>query len=135
MKYPIPVVRVILEDSEGKILFIKRTSEKGKGKLCLPGGKVECGQTLEEAVVLESKQETDLDVFNISYLFYQDGSPQKWDKKYLTHYFLADFKGKLKLNGESSKAIKIKLEDLSNYRDKISFGNYDGVLRYLAEKF
>ncbi len=44
----------------GKILLIKRKNEPFKGKWALPGGFVEYGERVEEAVLREIKEETGL---------------------------------------------------------------------------
>ena len=69
------VVRVILENPEKGFLFLKRATETGKNKWALPGGKVEFGQTLEEACVNELKEETNLDIFNLKFFSYQEDLP------------------------------------------------------------
>jgi len=50
--------------SDGKIALIKRGNEPSKGKWTIPGGLVEVGETLEQAVIRETKEETGLDVEN-----------------------------------------------------------------------
>ncbi|MBC7130459.1 NUDIX hydrolase, partial [Candidatus Bathyarchaeota archaeon] len=47
---------------DGKILLEKRRSEPGRGKWSVPGGLVELGESPEEAVIREVKEETGLDV-------------------------------------------------------------------------
>ena len=44
--------------SDGKILLEKRKNEPSKGKWTIPGGLVELGETLEQAVVREVEEET-----------------------------------------------------------------------------
>ena len=46
----------------GKIVVIRRRNEPFKGYYALPGGIVEYGETVEEAVLREVKEETGLDV-------------------------------------------------------------------------
>ena len=48
--------------SEGKILLEKRKNEQGKGKWSIPGGVVDLGESLEQAVIREVKEETCLEV-------------------------------------------------------------------------
>lgn len=55
------VVDVVIPTEEGVIL-IRRGSDPYKGMWALPGGFVEVGETVENAAVRETKEETNLDV-------------------------------------------------------------------------
>jgi mutator protein MutT len=48
--------------SQGKILLEKRLNMPGKGKWSIPGGLVELGESIEQAVVRETREETCLEV-------------------------------------------------------------------------
>jgi len=61
-------VAVIME-CRGKILFGVRKHEPGRGKLDLPGGFVDPGETAEEAARREVKEELNLDIQGMRYLF------------------------------------------------------------------
>lgn len=47
---------------DGKILFGVRSIEPNRGKLSLPGGFIEVGETAEQAAVREAKEEMGIDV-------------------------------------------------------------------------
>jgi 8-oxo-dGTP diphosphatase len=47
---------------EGKILLEKRKNAPGKGKWSVPGGLVELGESIEQAVIREVREETGLEV-------------------------------------------------------------------------
>lgn len=47
---------------EGKLLLIRRGAEPGKGRWSIPGGLVELGENVEDAMVREAKEEVGLDV-------------------------------------------------------------------------
>ncbi len=60
-KAPLASVEIIIQ-KDGDIVLIKREGPPFRGKWKLPGGMVEYGQTVEEAAMRESKEETSLDV-------------------------------------------------------------------------
>ncbi len=62
MKLPIPTACVagIVYREDDTFLCIKRSKEPEVGKWTLPGGHVESGETGEQAVIRELREETDL---------------------------------------------------------------------------
>jgi 8-oxo-dGTP diphosphatase len=58
-------VRVLLSDENGKILILKRstTSKTNPGKWELPGGKVDQGESFDQALIREVYEETNLKIF------------------------------------------------------------------------
>src|ERR1700691_3393424 len=58
----IPCVGAVIKDPAGRLLLIKRGHEPGAGLWSLPGGRIEPGETDEEAVVREILEETGLRV-------------------------------------------------------------------------
>jgi len=61
-KKPVVGVGAIILDGD-KILLEKRKNAPGKGKWSVPGGLVELGEGVEQAVIREVKEETGLDVY------------------------------------------------------------------------
>jgi ADP-ribose pyrophosphatase YjhB (NUDIX family) len=53
---PVPVA-VLLLPVDGGLLCIRRAIEPGKGRLALPGGFIDIGETWEEAAVREVREE------------------------------------------------------------------------------
>ncbi|MGI0028627.1 MAG: NUDIX domain-containing protein [Nitrososphaera sp.] len=64
---PVPTVDVIIQ-RESKVLMIRRKRDPFKGLLALPGGFVNEGETIEEAVKREALEETSLQVEPIEIL-------------------------------------------------------------------
>jgi ADP-ribose pyrophosphatase YjhB (NUDIX family) len=56
----IPCVGAVLTDDAGRLLLIRRANEPGRGLWSLPGGRVEPGESDEQAVVREVAEETGL---------------------------------------------------------------------------
>lgn len=61
VRHPIPAVAAIVLRGDA-ILLMKRGKEPGIGKWSIPGGSVELGETLEEALKREVMEETGLDI-------------------------------------------------------------------------
>lgn len=58
----IPCVGAVVHDRRGRLLLIQRAQEPGRGLWSLPGGRVEPGETDEQAVTREVWEETGLRV-------------------------------------------------------------------------
>lgn len=65
---PIIVVRALAKDSEGRVLVGRRSSKSGNSLYSLFGGKADAGESLEDALKREIKEETNLRVENAKLL-------------------------------------------------------------------
>ena len=57
-------VGAVIEDEAGRILLVKHVPERGgfwKGKWICPGGELELGETIEEGIKREVREETQLE--------------------------------------------------------------------------
>jgi len=127
---PYLAVRAIISNESGDVLILKRAGTKhGNGKWCLPGGNVEFGQTITDAVVREIKQETSLICKEIDFLFYLENLPsEESELHYINLAFKCNVEGSVKLNHESSDYAWIDSSSITNYL--IAFRNDEMLRRY-----
>jgi len=132
--FPIPVARLIVKDDQGRILILRRAnSVHATGDWCLPGGKIDYGDTVEESAARELEEETSLMCYSLRFLFYQDSlPPEPGEMHCINLYFECEASGDLALNRESSAFTWIGPSDLKDY--EIAFRNDLGLFRYWEEK-
>jgi mutator protein MutT len=127
---PVAVVRLIVPDASGRILILQRSPDTTDGgRWCLPGGKVDHGDTVEQAAVRELQEETSLRAASLRFLFYQDSLPPAPDRMHcINFYFQCAAEGEVVLNDESVAAAWIGPQDLGRF--PLSFRNDEALLRY-----
>jgi nucleoside triphosphatase len=67
-KYPEPTVGALIFNPEWEILLVK--SHKWKEKYTIPGGHIDLVERTEDALKREIKEETDLDIYDIRFIFF-----------------------------------------------------------------
>lgn len=118
---PRPVVGVgaVVLDAR-RVLLIKRAHEPLKGQWSLPGGRVELGETLEQAVAREVQEETGLDVDVGPIVDVLDRITRDEDGRVEHHYVLVDFVcrpsgGILSSASDADAAEWVPIEALADY--------------------
>src|SRR3989454_4310206 len=86
--FPEPTVGALIVNNQGKILLAK--SHKWFNRYTLPGGHIEVGETMVDAVKREVKEEVGLDVEVVNMLLIQEAifAPEFYKKK---HFIFIDF--------------------------------------------
>lgn len=87
---PLVGVGVMVKNKNGQVLLGLRKSPHGEGTWSFPGGHLEFGETMAEAAIRETKEETGLDVSELELVSLADemGSLDK-GKHYVNIGFLA----------------------------------------------
>jgi 8-oxo-dGTP diphosphatase len=80
---------VIVQD--GRVLLIRRGQPPLFGEWSLPGGLLECGETLREAAVREAREETGLVVETVDMLGVYERVIRSDEGRVRYHYVLIDF--------------------------------------------
>ncbi len=94
--YPEPTVGALIVKDDGKVLLAK--SHKWFGKLTLPGGHIEVGETMRDAVRREVKEEVGLDVEVVQLLLVQEAifTAEFYKQKHFIFFdFICRTKGEL----------------------------------------
>jgi len=105
--FPEPTVGALIVNKDGKILLAK--SHKWFDKYTLPGGHIEIGETMEEALKREVKEEVGLDVEVGEFLTMQEAIfSQEFFKK--RHFIFFDFLCRI-----DDQSVKLDQKELQDY--------------------
>jgi len=114
--YPEPTVGALIFNPAGELLLLR--SHKWRGKYVLPGGHIELGEKIEDAVRREAKEETGLDVLDLKFLCWQEFvyDDNFWKPM---HFIFFDYICKtentaVQLNDEAQAYIWVKPEEALN---------------------
>ncbi len=103
--------------ADGRALLIRRGQSPLLGEWSLPGGVLECGETLREAVIREAREETGLVVEADEMLGVYERVIRGDDGRVRYHYVLIDFlcrpmEGELKAASDAAEAAWFSREEL-----------------------
>ena len=98
---PIVSVEAVIVMDEG-LLFLKRNNQPANGEWWFPGGRIHIGESLEQALCREVKEETGLEISSYRFInAYSRVFPERHD---ITIAYLCECKeDKVKLNSEHSQ--------------------------------
>jgi nucleoside triphosphatase len=112
-QYPEPTVGALIFNPEAKVLLVKQ--DKWRGKYVVPGGHIELGETMEDALRREMMEETGLVIHDIQFALLQEFI---FDEQFheRRHFIFFDFVCKtdshnVVLNSESQRYVWVSLEE------------------------
>ncbi|TAL48137.1 NUDIX hydrolase [archaeon] len=107
-----PAVDMIVTDGS-KVLIAKRQGPPFKGLWKFPGGMVDDGETVEEAAVRETKEETGLDV-EITDILGVYSSPTRDPRRHTMAivFIMRPINGELKMNEESTELKWVSFDEI-----------------------
>jgi 8-oxo-dGTP diphosphatase len=131
------IVDGLRDDPENgpRVLLIRRGQPPLLGEWSLPGGVVECGETLRQAVVREAQEETGLLVETTDMLGVYERVIRGDEERVRYHYVLIDFLcrpvgGELKAGSDAADVRWFRREELPAL--KLAYDANDVVLKGLA---
>jgi 8-oxo-dGTP diphosphatase len=103
---------------DGKVLIVRRARPPARGVFTLPGGGVEAGETLHEAVAREVLEETGLVIEPIGLAGHREVIARDGDGKVERHFVILPFaarwiSGEITLNEELAEAHWLKPAELA----------------------
>jgi 8-oxo-dGTP diphosphatase len=108
-------VRAIIKDLKGRVLFVRNDHGIHKGKLVVPGGRVEFKELAIEAIKREVKEETGLD-FEPEFLTYTEDLTSRNDTHFIALVFTGKASGILKTQ-DSLEILEIKYLTLGEIKE------------------
>jgi 8-oxo-dGTP diphosphatase len=95
---------------DGKVLIVRRARPPARGLYTLPGGGVEVGETLMEAVAREVREETALEIEPVALAGYREAVVRDTEGRVERHFVILPFAsrwiaGEPVLNAELSEAM------------------------------
>jgi mutator protein MutT len=115
-QYPRVAVHALILN-KGHMLLIKRATEPSKGKWSLPGGRIELGETIHQAIKREVLEECSIEI-NIERIFDVGDIIIRDDEDHISYhfvliYFLARYKGgEVKAQSDAEDARWFTTEEL-----------------------
>jgi mutator protein MutT len=105
---------------EGEVLLEKRKNDPGKGKWSVPGGLVELGESVEQTVTREVKEETGLEVEKPEHIDVVDNIIRDESGRVKYHFVIIDYfmklkGGTLKAASDAEELKWVPLSDVEKY--------------------
>ena len=118
---PVVGVGAVVLDEEGRVLLVRRAHEPLKGEWSLPGGVVELGETLQEALVRELLEETGLTVSVGPVVEVLDRVERGPDGRVEYHFVIIDYLcraagGRMMSASDAAEAVWVPPAELERYR-------------------
>ncbi|HEX6067566.1 MAG TPA: NUDIX hydrolase [Nitrososphaera sp.] len=118
---PVPTVDVIMQKGS-KVLMIRRKNEPFAGRLALPGGFVNEGETAEDAARREAREETSLEIEPIEILGVYSDPARDPRRHTLTVVFVAIVTGGVERASDDAAGLEwVELAGVEKMKDRIAF--------------
>jgi len=133
-RYPEPTVGALIFNAQDKLFLM--SSHKWRGKWVVPGGHIELGERMEDALRREIKEETNLEIRDLEFVCFQEFV---YDKRFWKpcHFIFFDFACRtdatdVQLNDEAQEYVWVTLDDAT----KMPVEHYTAVAirEYLRKK-
>jgi len=106
---------------DGRVLIVRRARPPAHGLYTLPGGGVELGETLEQAIIREVREETALDIEPVDLVGFRQAIARDDSGRVQRHFVILPFaarfiRGEILLNEELAEAHWLAPADIAGLR-------------------
>ncbi len=123
---------IVLDEGKREVLLIKRADSMWDDLWSMPGGHIEYGETVEEALKRELKEELNLEVTNMKFLNYEEFMhPKKPGVEFISLNFLVFAKKEIKYNDEIKDARWFSLSELPKLKHRLPKAGMDALRSFL----
>ena len=135
MKFTGRTTTALIPFPSDKILLVKRRTMPFKGYWALPGGRVDPGETVEQTIVREVKEETGLDVTVVSKIgeYHEQGVQNGAEYDYYPACFLVKVVGG-EIRRQESEIEEVKLFSLDAVPAVLAFEHAQMIKDYITKR-
>ena len=135
MKYSGRTATAIIEFPADMILLIKRETVPFRGYWALPGGRSERGETVEQTIIREVKEETGLEVEVVRKIgeYHEEGIQDKVEYDYYPACFLVKVIGG-EMQRQRGEIQDLKLFSLQNIPENLAFVHNQMIKDYSSSR-
>jgi len=135
MKYSGRTATAIIEFPPDMILLIKRETVPFKGYWALPGGRSELGETVEQTIIREVKEETGLQVKVLRKIgeYHEKGIQDNIEYDYYPACFLVKVIGG-EMQRQRDEIQDLKLFSLKNIPENLAFVHNQMIKDYITSR-
>ena len=123
-------VGAFIINENNQLLLQKRAVPAEKDHWCIPGGRLEMFETLENAVIRETKEETDLDIEVIKMIGVCDHIIKEESAHWVATSFLCKIKSGVPKIMEPDKASDLRWFDLDKLPEKLTITKKKALREY-----
>jgi 8-oxo-dGTP diphosphatase len=135
MKFAGRTATAVIPNPPDKIILIKRSTPPFVGYWALPGGRVDRGETVEQTIVREVKEETGLDITVVSKIgeYHEQGVQGGFEYDYYPACFLVKRVGG-EIKRQESEIEEIKLFSVNDIPATLAFEHARMIQDYLKTR-
>ena len=128
---PLPTTVAVIVNESDEVLLVQRAFAPAKGDWCLPGGFMELGETPEEGIIRELKEETNLDGTVKKLIGVSPSQYGVWGDVVVIGFTVNSSNGEMKAGDD---AMGVQYFPIHN-RPKLAFQTHEKIMNMYMENY